>query len=130
MQAHMDQMVRFFMADIVVSFEHPYRVSTVERVVLQVPGVESLEAWSATLAEVLDHNDQVIQYLQIIAPPIGSDLIDPNLSEGRWFLQGDGNAIVASEAIKSTYPDAKPGDKLRLRIVGGDEEEWTLVGLF
>jgi len=130
MQAHTDQMVRFFMADIVVSFEHPYRVSTVERVVLQVPGVESLEAWSATLAEVLDHNDQVIEYLQIIAPPIGSDLIDPNLSEGRWFLQGDGNAIVASEAIKSTYPDAKPGDKLRLRIVGGDENEWTLVGLF
>ena len=130
MQGYMDQMLQYFRADLTLTLERPYRISTVEQAVLQIPGIDDIEGWSGAAAEVLDHHGDVIAHIQIIAPPAGSVLIDPMMSAGRWLLPGDGKAIVTSEAIKDTHPDIKPGDTLRLSVLGGQEEEWTFVGTF
>lgn len=129
MQEYMNQMHQYFMADITLNLERPYRISTVEQAAFQVPGIEAVEAWSGASAEVLDQNGDVVEHLGISAPPAGSVMIDPEMSAGRWLLPDDGKAIVISEAIRNTYPDITPGDTLRLRILGGQEEEWTLVGM-
>jgi putative ABC transport system permease protein len=129
MQDYMDQMIQHFMADLTLTLERPYRISTVEQTALQIPGIEDIEAWSGAGAEVLDQNGDVVENLQITAPPAGSVLIDPEMTAGRWLLPGDGKAIVVSEAILDTYPEIKPGDTLRLSVSGGQEEEWTLVGI-
>lgn len=129
MQEYMDQMMRHFMADLTLTLERPYRVSTVGQAALQIPGIEHVEGWSGASAEVLDGNGDVEEHLQITAPPAGSALVDFEMSEGRWLLPGDGKAIVISEAIRDTYPDIAPGDSLRLSMSGGPEEEWTLVGM-
>ncbi|MFC2029183.1 ABC transporter permease [Chloroflexota bacterium] len=130
MQEYMVQMQQHFIADITLSLGRPYRISTVEQAALQVPGVEHIEAWTGAGAEVLDQSGNVVENLQISAPPAGSALIDPEMIAGRWLLPGDGKAIVVSDAIRDTYPDIKPGETLRLSVAGGQEEDWTLVGIF
>ena len=130
MQDYMDQMMQHFLADLTLSLERPYRASTIEQVTLQVPGVEKTEAWSGAAAEILDQEGEVVQNLQITAPPEGSELIDPDMSAGRWLLPGDDKAIVISDAIQDTYPELQPGDTLRLSVSGGPEEDWTVVGIF
>ena len=130
MQGYMAQMAQHFIADITLNLERPYRISTVKQAVLQIPGVVGIEAWSGASAEVLDQNGDVVENLQITAPPAGSVLIDPEMIAGRWLLLGDGKAIVISDAIKDTFPGLKPGDTVRLSVSGGREEDWTLVGMF
>jgi putative ABC transport system permease protein len=129
MQGYMDAMMQYFMADLNLSLERPYRTATVEQAALQVPGIEAIEPWSGASAEVM-HNGEVIEHLIITAPPAASTLIDPEMTEGRWLLPGDGKAIVTSEAIRNTFPDIKPGDTLLLSLSGGPDETWTLVGIF
>jgi putative ABC transport system permease protein len=130
MQAYMHQLQKHFIADVTLNFKQPYRNSKVEGAVFQIPGVLDLEAWSGALGEILDHNDEVVENLQIIAPPADSELLEPEMVAGRWLLPGDGKAIVISDAIWDTQPDLKPGDTLRLSVSGGREEDWTLVGIF
>lgn len=130
MQDFMAQMTQHFIANITLSLGRPYRISTVERAALQIPGVVEIEGWSGAGAEVLDQNGDVVDNLQISAPPDGSVLIDPEIIAGRWLLPGDGKAIVISDAIKTTFPDLKPGDTVRLSVSGGRDEDWTLVGMF
>jgi putative ABC transport system permease protein len=130
MQDYMDQMMQHFLADLTLSLERPYRVSTIEQATLEVPGIVKAEAWSGAAAEILDENGEVVQNLQITAPPEGSELIDPDMSAGRWLLPGDQKAIVISDAIRDTYPDIQPGDTLQLSVSSGPEEDWTVVGIF
>jgi putative ABC transport system permease protein len=126
----MDQMLQHMMADLNLNLERPYRISTVEQAVLQVPGIKVIEAWSGASAEVVDENGDVVEHLQVTAPPAGTELVNFAITEGRWLLPGDGKAIVTSEVIRDIDPDIEPGDTLRLSLSGGPEEEWTLVGLF
>jgi putative ABC transport system permease protein len=130
MQAYMVQLQKHFIADVTLTFKQPYRISEVEDAVFQIPGVQYVEAWSGALGEILDQNGEVVENLQIIAPPADSELLDPELVAGRWLLPGDEKAIVISDAIWDTYPDLKPGDTLRLSVSGGREADWTLVGVF
>ena len=130
MQGYMDEMMQHFMADLTLSLERPYRTSTVEQSALQVPGITSIEPWSGASAEVMDANGEVVEHLAITAPPADSQLIDPGITAGRWLVPGDDKAIVVSEAIRDTYPDIQPGDKMQLSLSGDPEETWTLVGIF
>jgi putative ABC transport system permease protein len=130
MQGFMRQIQQYFIADVTLNFEQPYRVSKVEQDIFQIPGVEKVEAWSGATGEILDQNDETIENLQIIAPPADSALLDPEMVAGRWLKPGDTRAIVISDAIWDTIPGLKPGDKLRLSISDTRAEEWTLVGIF
>ncbi len=130
MQEFMRQIQQYFIADITLSFEQPYRIAEVEQAVFQVPGVEKLEAWSGALGEIVGPDGEVISDLQIIAPPAGSALINPEMEAGRWLKPGDGNAIVLSQVIWDYLPDLKPGDQVRMKVAGGREQDWTVVGIF
>ena len=46
MEDFLEQLRQHFMADVTLYLEEPYRVSEVERDVLNVPGVRAVEAWS------------------------------------------------------------------------------------
>jgi putative ABC transport system permease protein len=126
----MRQLQQYFIADITLSFEQPYRIAEVERAVFQVPGVKKLEAWSGALGEIVDQDGKAITDLQIVAPPAGSSLINPEMEAGRWLKSGDGNAIVLSQVIWDYLPDLKPGDQIRMKVADGREQDWTVVGIF
>jgi putative ABC transport system permease protein len=127
---YMDQLSQHFMADVTLELKQPYRVSQVELDAFQVPGVRDIEAWSGASAEILDAEDNLVENLQIIAPPADTALLEPEMLAGRWIAPGDQKALAISDAIWDLYPDLQPGDTLRLSVQGRRAEDWLVVGVF
>jgi putative ABC transport system permease protein len=120
---------KYFIADVTLNFDRPYRVDEIHQAVMNIPHVQQVEGWSFISADIVRPDESVADYLTILAPPVESKLIDPILLEGRWLQPGDTSAITVSEAIWSEFPDLKAGEQLRLKI-NGQENEWTVVGIF
>jgi putative ABC transport system permease protein len=120
---------KYFIADVTLTLDRPYRVDEINQAVMNVPNVKYVEGWSYTSAENLNPDGSVADNLTILAPPADSQLIQPIMLEGRWLQPGDKTAITLSEAIWSDFPDLRPGDQLRLKI-NGQEANWTVVGIF
>jgi putative ABC transport system permease protein len=130
MEVYMDQLLQHFMADVTLSLDHPYRVERIVQAARQVAGVEQVEAWSGAAAEILDPQDNLLENLNIVAPPADTRLLKPEMLAGRWIRPGDQRALAVSSAIYTVYPNLQPGDTLRLRVAGGRIEDWTVVGVF
>lgn len=118
------------MSDVTLDLERPYRISKVEDALYGIPEVDYVEAWTATMAEILNDDDSLADNMILVGPPMESKLVEPDIVAGRWLQAGREHEIVAADAIYRTYPDIQPGDSLRLKIPGKREEEWTLVGVF
>jgi putative ABC transport system permease protein len=130
MEAYMDRLMQHFMADVTLSLDHPYRVERIVQAARQVAGVEQVEAWSGTAAEMLDPQDNLLENLNIVAPPANTILLKPDMLAGRWIRPGEQRALAVSSGIYQLYPNLQPGDTLRLRVAGGRVEDWTVVGVF
>jgi putative ABC transport system permease protein len=129
LESYVSQIGNYFLADVSMNFDHPYRINEIEALARQVPGVHRVEGWAFQSAEALTADGRVADNLQILAPPAGSTLIDPLLVEGRWLQPGDRRSLAVSEDVWESFPDLKPGDSLKLNI-GGRHEDWTVVGIF
>ncbi len=60
---------KYFLADVTIDFDRAYRLSEIEMVARQVPGVADVEGWAFAGAEVLFPDDSVAENLTILAPP-------------------------------------------------------------
>jgi putative ABC transport system permease protein len=120
---------KYFIADVTLNFDRPYRVDEINNAVMNIPHVQHSEGWSFVSADIIRPDNSVADYLTILAPPVDSKLIDPIMLEGRWLQPGDKKAITVSEAIWSDFPDLQAGEQLKLKI-NGQEDEWTVVGIF
>ena len=120
---------RYFVADVSVDVDAPYRLREMEQMVMQVPGVERMEGWQFVSGELLDENGDVFENLNIFAPPADSELIKPILVKGRWIEPGDVRKFAVSEAAYKYYPDLEPGDFLKVNVLG-KAETWEVVGIF
>jgi putative ABC transport system permease protein len=120
---------KYFVADVSLDFDEPYRLREIEQAVTQVDGVVGLEGWQFASGELLDANGEVLENINIFGPPADSVLIDPLLVAGRWIRAGDVRKLALSEAAYGYFPDVKPGDSVMLRINGRDEV-WEVTGIF
>jgi putative ABC transport system permease protein len=120
---------KYFVADVSLDFEAPYRLHEMEQAVMQVPGVERVEGWQFVSGELLDPDGQVLENLNIFAPPARSELIQPILVKGRWIEPGDVRKFAVSEAAYKYYPNLEPGDFVNVTVLG-KEETWEVVGIF
>ncbi|MHB0856157.1 MAG: ABC transporter permease [Anaerolineae bacterium] len=123
------QSMRYFQADVNLDMARLYPIATVERQLAAVPGIERMEAWAGTRAQVLGADGSQEGSVTLLAPPSDSTLVEPVLLAGRWLLPGDETAITVSEAFWRENPDVKPGDRLRLKIAER-EADWVVVGIF
>ncbi len=130
LHSFMDLLGQHFMADVTLTFSQPYRVAQIERAAYQIPGVEAVEGWGFTSAEVVDENDDLVTNLLFSAPPAGSTLLEADMLAGRWLLPEDDKALTISDAIWNKYPNLQPGDTLRVSIPGHPVEAWQVVGIF
>jgi putative ABC transport system permease protein len=130
MNHFMGQIGEHFKADITLSFSRPYPVTRIERAVLPIPGVTALEGWGAASVDILNHDDDVMETIQIMAPPMGSQLVSAEMVAGRWLEPGDREALVVSDSIYDLYPELKPGDKIRVDTPEDRREDWTVLGVF
>ena len=123
-------LLQHYLGDVTVDFSRPYRVDKIRQILLEVPGVEGVEGWTAAAGEIWDENDNLVSRLSIVAPPQDTQLLNLKLVTGRWLLPNEENAIVVSDSLYLTYPDLKPGDQLTIKLPGQNEEPWTVVGVF
>ena len=126
----MDQLMQHFLGDVTVNFSQPYNKNKVTRDLLAVPGVAGVEGWGGAGGEILDENGDVVTSLTIIAPPLETQLLDPDLVAGRLLMPGEKKAMVISDTIYNDYPDLQPGDALIVEITGTREEAWEVVGIY
>jgi putative ABC transport system permease protein len=126
---YIEQIGKYFIADVTLDFDTPYRLEKVKLTGLQVPGVVDVEGWAYASAEIFDTNHAASGNLTILAPPVNSKMVSPVLISGRWLQPGDEQAIAVSESILGLFPDLKVSDTLHLKI-NGKEADWTVVGLF
>jgi putative ABC transport system permease protein len=126
---YINQIGKYFLADVTLDFDRSYRLNEVEQVARQVPGVVDVEGWAYASAEVLYQDGTAADTMTILAPPAGSKLVSPILVSGRWLQPGDQKAVAISEAILKKFPDLAPGQTLRLKV-NGNEDDWHVVGIF
>lgn len=126
---YVERLRRYFVADVNLTFNRPYRIEQVARDVAAVSGVTEVEGWAAAGAEVVLDNGKPGEAVQLLAPPADSRLLEPIVLQGRWIVPGDQNALAVSELFLEKFPGLKPGDRIRLRV-NGDETDWVVVGIF
>ncbi|MGB8983214.1 MAG: ABC transporter permease [Anaerolineales bacterium] len=126
---YIGQIGNYFVADISVDFDRPYRLSEIEKTVMQVEGIERMEGWQFVSGELLDENGDVLENINIFGPPADSELIEPILVAGRWIRVDDVRKLTVSESALKYFPDLEPGDMIDLKIEGRDEV-WEVVGIF
>ena len=123
------QIGRYFLADVNLTFKQYYRLDQITQSVMKVPGVAAVEAWSSAEAELVLPNGSVGESISLLAPPAGSQLVNPVLLEGRWIETGDTQAITVNEPFRMLIPNLKVGDTLQLKIAG-KVYDMKVVGFF
>ena len=126
---YMGQIGKYFVADVSLDFDEPYRLREVEQRAMSVNGIQHVEGWQFVSGELLDRQGHVLENINVFGPPANSELIEPILVSGRWIQPGDVRKFAVSEGVLKYFPDLEPGDSLELRIEGRDEA-WEVVGIF
>jgi putative ABC transport system permease protein len=127
--AYINRLRRYFIADVNLTFNRPYRLNNVGEDVGALPGVKAVEGWAAARAEIVLADGSSGESVQLLAPPEGSQLLEPVIITGRWLQPGDLHAIALSELFMEEFPDLAVGDTIRLKV-NGDDTDWIVVGFF
>ncbi|MEM8859470.1 MAG: ABC transporter permease, partial [Chloroflexota bacterium] len=118
-----------FIADVTVTLDQSYREEELAALIETIPGVVETEGWLLALGEVTKADDSEVIF-NIQAAPVDTELVKPNLKEGRFLQPGDQNALVVAESIRTEFPNVSAGDTLQLSLNGDREEAWTIVGIY
>ena len=126
---YIGQIGKYFRADVTLDFDQAYRLDEVNQFASQIPGVRHVEGWQFASAELLGAGDEVVENLNILAPPAKTELVKPLLVSGRFIDASDVRKLAISEAVLNYFPDLQVGDTLRLKVEGR-EEAWEVIGIF
>jgi len=126
---YIGQIGKYFRADVTLDFDKAYRLDEVHQFALQTPGVESVEGWQFLSAELLGNSGEVVDNLNVLAPPAESELVNPIIASGRFIEATDVRKLAISEAVLNYFPDLQVGDALHLKV-NGREETWEVIGIF
>jgi putative ABC transport system permease protein len=122
----LEVVIHDFGFSVMMAFDRPERTEKLVQVARSVPGVTRAEAWDIRQVN-LELADGETLPTQIWAVPIGSEMFQFNVAEGRAFLPGDDRAILVNRKLAQER-GLKVGDVVTLNI-NGKESEWTIAGL-
>ncbi|SEP25250.1 ABC transporter permease [Propionispora vibrioides] len=129
----LDEALDYFRYDISVGFTENYRAARIEHEVLRVPGVKAAEAWGFTSGRILqserkEAEDDASKNVIILAPPVGSKMIQPQLIAGRWLVPEDESALVVNTETLKDSPRLTVGSPAIIKI-GTRKLTFTVVGI-
>lgn len=129
----LDQAMDYFHYDISVGFTQNYRASRIEQEVMKVPGVKAVESWGMTSGRILrddrkESEDEASKNVFILAPPVDTTMIKPQIMEGRWLLQEDESALVINTEVLKDSPQLKVGEQAIIKA-GNRKLKFTIVGI-
>lgn len=93
-----------------------------------VPGVREAEAWNFTIARYVRPDGSESDNLWLLAPPAGTDLLDPPIIAGRSLRPGDTNAILITPGLLANEPTLRLNGPMSVKIEGR-EQTYTIVGI-
>lgn len=120
--------LNYYQFDVQVQFGQPYRTARIEQVVRTIPAFTTVEGWLGAQALRVRDDGAKGNPLTVTALEADSVMVSPTLSEGRWLLPDDQNAIVLSQNVLGSEPDIQVGDAIILEI-NGKESPWVVVGI-
>jgi putative ABC transport system permease protein len=126
---YIGQIGKYFRADVTLDFDKAYRLDEINQFAIQTPGVVRVEGWQFVSAELLGIDGEVVDNLNILAPPAASKFIEPITVSGRFIKASDVRKLAISEAALDYFPDLKVNDHLQLKV-NGREESWEVIGIF
>lgn len=123
-------LIQYMHFDVMLSFDRPYRSEEVQNRAAAVPGAirtDTLLQFSALRVRP-DGNESTGLNMFGVHLDDRALLRSPAISEGRWLLSEDENAIVVDSGILQKEPDLGLGDKVILKI---NEQEYSfkIVGV-
>lgn len=123
----LDDLLSVWDYDIWLITERSYRIEKLQAEAMSVPGIVKATGAGFVTARRVRADDSESENVFVFAAPAGSDLMKPVISEGRYLLPEDENAIVLTSTFLKDEPDIKVGDEIILKI-NGKESTWKLVG--
>jgi putative ABC transport system permease protein len=124
-----DELLQWWGFDLWVAFSQPYRVERVNQTVGQVPQVAQTDIWLTLPMRRVRDDGSESDSIFLFAPRVGSELVPPPaMTEGRWLLPEDDNAVVVSAIFLKDEPDIEIGDTIVIKLAGR-EQEYQVVGV-
>jgi putative ABC transport system permease protein len=126
-----DDMIKWFNFDIMLTFDRSYRSEKVEQEALKVPGIAQTDVWLQLPVRRVRPDGSESGMMYMFAPHVDDSALirSPALSEGRWLTPEDDNAVLVPSALFQDEPDLGIGKEIVLKIYG-KEESFKIVGTF
>jgi putative ABC transport system permease protein len=124
----LNQMLGFWRYDAWLVLDGEYPAERLLNEAQVVPGVGRTEAWFVSIARYVRLDGTESANLYLLAPPAGTDLLDPAIIEGRALQPGDTNAIIVSPSLMQKEPEVRLGSEITIKIEG-KEERYRIVGV-
>lgn len=129
LQGFIDTIGNLFIADITVELDQSYRVAKFEQGIAGIDGIERIEPWTGGRG-VIELSETEELFLTIAAPPAATNLVEPNLLQGRQMQAGDEKVLLVADTIWQEIPGLAVGDTLPVSFNDGRADDWTVVGIF
>ncbi len=114
--------------DIQYRLTNPQRVSRLEFEAYQVPHVTRVEGWFQSEGIPLRADGSEADSVILSALPADTQVMAPDMVDGRWLTTDDTNAIVVPLAFLDREPEYGLGEELTL-MINDVETTWTIVGV-
>ena len=92
-----------------------------------IPGVGRAEAWGFAIGRYVRPDGSESDNLYLMAPPAGTDLLNPPVVEGHGTTRGD-NSILVSPGFLANEPNIHIGSPITVKIEGR-EETYIVAGV-
>jgi putative ABC transport system permease protein len=93
-----------------------------------VPGVGQAEAWGFTIGRYIRPDNSESDNLYLMAPPAGSDLLDPPIVAGQAIQPGNTDSILVSPGLLANEPTIQLGSPITVKIEGR-EQTYRVAGV-
>lgn len=129
----LDQALAYFRYDISIGFTEDFRASRVEQEAMKIPGVERAEAWGFTSGRLLkdarkESENEASKSVFVLAAPVDTKMIIPEIIDGRWLVPGDENAVVLNTEVLKDAKYIKVGSDAVIKI-GNRKVTSRVVGI-
>jgi putative ABC transport system permease protein len=135
LQQTLNDALSFFDYDVQVIFDQPYRTDRIRSELETIPGIDAVETWGFTSTRIVRPDGSESDNIVVYGPTYDSTMLAPIISEGRWLLPDDANAVVVNsdvvgneEDVEGTEADVKVGSEITLKINDKDTK-WVVVGI-
>ena len=118
----LDRMFATRKFDLAVALRETYEVGELQQAISNTPGVRRAEGWFVTEGSLSRER------FTVMALPGDTQLLVPEIIEGRTLAANDTDAIVLNNALAGRFPQMRVGQTVNFRI-GDVEKSWHVVGL-